>query len=309
MSTYKFKACFTGRAFESDVSDFTTTRRIKESFCSIVEKMTAIHLGRNELACEIKEHIHYSMNINKGVLELDVDFDSQFFKIFNNEEEPQEQLSFVDQIARLFYSSVSLRKYIVESHKLGKPARVFLNVQNDADQCSVIRTEKGNILLKHPKILWAAQMTRSDSDAILGLMDNGLVTGFEFFGLNKPFHSNAADTVVIGQSQADLTATASFEGRLDNLMLSQQRGVVVSSNEVFQVVWNKALQSKVLQYADLDNVEFIAKPCVESHSLYGELIVYQILDCNVQQMTTTETVALLQPESTTTKPTTSRQVI
>jgi len=281
MSTYDIKARFFGEAFQGDVYDLTAMRLLNENLGSLMQQIIAIHLGRNELADELKDQIKHSFSISEGVFEIMINFENNFYNKFGITGLAQDSTSFSDSIARLFYSAISLRRYVAETKKDGQPTKILLNTSLEKNSRSVVKTEQGNILVKHPKVLWTAQMTKEATDQIIRSIDGKNISGFEIVGFSRPFVSNDDDFVVLDHEKSDLAAIANFTGRLDNLFFSKQRGVVVSENEIFQIAWDDEVRNKVLNHADLDNVEFIAKPCIETHSLYGELVVYKILDCVV----------------------------
>ncbi len=279
MSTFDIKARFFGKAFQGNIYDLEAMRLLNENLGSLIQQLIAIHLGRNELADELKDQIKHSVAINKGVFEVSINFERNFYNKFGITGLGQDSISFSDSIARLFYSAISLRRHVAETKKNGSSIKILLNTKQGKDNRSVAINEQGNILLNHPKVLWAAQMTKDATDQILRSIDGENVSGFEVEGFSRPFVSNDADFAVLDQEKSDLVAIANFTGRLDNLFFSRQRGVVVSESDIFQIAWDDEIRNKLLNHADLDNVEFIAQPCIETHSLYGELVVYKILDC------------------------------
>ena len=279
MSIYDIKARFFGKAFANNIYDLQTVRLLTDNVHLIIERLIAIHLGRIELADELKNQIKSKVAIKNDGMEIGFSFERDLYQNFGISGTSFPQANISDEIARIFYSAMMLRKLIAEAKKSKLPAKILLNIENDKTKRSVVKTEKGNILLSSAKVLWAAQMTKDAADSILSIMDGEHIVGFEFDGFSRPFVSNKDDSIVIGQNEDDLVAVASFKGKLDNLFFSKQRGIVVAENEVYQIAWDESSKLKILDHADLDNVEFIAKPCIETHSLYGELIVYKVLDC------------------------------
>ncbi len=286
MKTYDIKARFFGNAFKGNVYNLKAMRLLNENIGLIIQQLIAIQLGRNELAGELKDKVVTKPTINQGVLEIGINFERDFFSEFGIDGFGAQSKSFSDDIARLFYSAMLLRRYVAEAKNAGQAIKILLNTTQIKVNRSVVKTEQGNILLSHPKVLWAAQMTKDAADIILGLVDDDNINTFEFEGLSRPFVCNPDDFIVLGQRKSDLVAVANFKGRLDNLFFSRQRGVVVSEDEIYQIVWDETVKRKVLEHADLDGVEFITKPCIETHSLYGELVVYKILDCVVPERNT-----------------------
>ena len=274
MSTQNYTVCFSGQAFSNNVYDLHLARQLRMNLRVITEKMVAVCLGRNELVDELSD----SVAVKDNALEVDIHFSDTFFQYFDSCRLDSAEGRFVDDIARLYFNAMTLRKFVAEATNVGKSSKILINTDTVDSRRSVTRTEKGNILLSHPKVLWTAQMTKKATDAIIHLMKINAITHFEVAGLNKPFYSSSKD-VVLSEAKADLMATATLRGRLDNLFFSKRRGVVVTDKQVYQIAWDNQMKNKLIEHADVDDVEFVTQPSIETHSVYGELMVYKVLEC------------------------------
>ena len=283
MSTQNFIIRFKGPAFDSNVYDLYIARKLKANIRSITEQIVAIQLGRNELADELKSEILDSVHIANESLVVKIHFSANFFRYFDcfdqgSIEAPSPESIQINDIIQLYFDAMTLRKFIAEAKLSGKSAKVLIDTDAVNTHNCVTRTEKGNILLNHPKLLFAAQMTKKVTDEILNLMQENQITCFEIDGLKKRMVRQSGD-LIVNDSKAELTAVASFHGRLDNVFFSKRRGVVVDEHEIYQIIWDAEMQAKIIEHVDLEGVEFITEPSVETHSLYGELVVYKVIDC------------------------------
>ena len=283
MTTQDFTVRFTGQAFAGNVYDLRIVQQLKTNLRSITEQMVAIYLGRNELADELKKEILDSVDIENESLSVKVYFSEKFFRYFDSYdqgsiESTSSNLININDIVQIYFDAMTLRKFVAEAKLSGKPVKVLINTDKLNSHKSVTRTEKGNILLNHPKLLLAAQMTKQATDQILNLMKQNHIASFEVEGLIKRMFNQLGDFIV-SDTKAELTGVASFHGRLDNIFFSKRRGVVIAEHEVYQIVWDTEMKAKIMEHADLEGVEFIVKPCVETHSFYGELVVYKVIDC------------------------------
>lgn len=187
MSTYDIKAQFFGKAFANSIYNLQMARLLTDNVRLIIERLIAIHLGRIELADELKNEIKSKVAVKNGGFEISFSFERDLYQKFgiSGDSFPQHNIS--DGIARIFYSAMTLRKLIAEAKKSKLSAKILLNIDNDQAKRSVVKTEKGNILLSSAKVLWAAQMTKNATDSILSIMDGKHIAGFEFDGFSRPF--------------------------------------------------------------------------------------------------------------------------
>ena len=283
MNAYDIKAKFYGNAFSSDIYDLKTIRLLDNSLQNTFCQLLAIHLGQKELATELKSHIVQKVKIKNGVLQCFIQFEKEFsdkFGIYERDlSDNSSPMSLSDSVAKLCFSAMTLRRLLAESAKRGEKSTVIINTDPQKQMHSVIKTEQGKILLSHPKILWAAQMTQEYIDTIMDCVNKDLITHFDIEGLSKPMYFTQEALMMLGQTKDQLTATANFKGRLDHMLYSSKQGTVIAPHDIYQISWDEDMQ--VADYVNRDDVEFIAKPLISSNDSQKGLIIYKIVDCIV----------------------------
>jgi hypothetical protein len=283
MNTYDIKVKFYGEAFSGDIYDLKTVRLLDTKLQETFYQLRAIHLGQKNLVPELKSHIDHKVTINSGSFEFSCRFEQNFAEKFGIHDQglfvDSDTTRLSDSVAKLFYAAMTLRRYVAEARLAGKHAKIIINTDPQKPAHSVIRTEKGNIVLNHPRILWAAQLTQESVDTIMKSIDGDLVTHFEFEGLSKPLCFTEESLIMLDQEGSELTATANFKGRLDHLFYSSNRGTVVSPHDIYQIAWDDEAKMKVSECANVENVEFITQPLISSSGSQNNLVIYKVVDC------------------------------
>jgi hypothetical protein len=181
-----------------------------------------------------------------------------------------------------------LRKKATELIKKG--LTVNISISNSFNIGSTINNtnvsfgkEVGSILINDPKILWAAQVTRSPVNEILKCIDGKDVEFIDMTSQKNKVLLTPDDRNIIGQQKEELPTTLNIVGRLDMVAFSSHRGSIISDNERFSVTWDDLIRSKMQKIADIDGVMFKVRPVVDHKRLDNSAIGFHVLDCSDPQ--------------------------
>ena len=192
-------------------------------------------------------------------------------------------------IVTLLRDAVKLREKASECIEKGLP--ININISNSFNIGSKVTSKNvsyddnsGTILINHPKILWAAQVTRSPVNGLLSKIDGKSVEFIDIKSASDEFRFTPDQRNIIGKQKEELPTTLNIIGRLDMVAFSTHRGSIISDGERFSVTWDDQIRSKMQKLADIEGVIFKVRPVVDRKRLDNETIGFHVLDCgNPQQ--------------------------
>lgn len=283
MKSHDLRFYAEGTAFNNGVYDLRSMELLISSYRAITDRLIAVQLGRRQLTPSIKNQIDYQVKVNPGSIELLIDF------VFTNKEilgvlatDGGSQLSTV--ITKLFREAINLRKEVAAVIEKGLPINITINNNvNIGSGNTIITSDKGNITINDPKVLWAAQVTKYPSDRLISGVDGKEIEYVELAAKDEKLKLTPDDRVVLGQNREELSAIINVIGRLDMVAFSSHKGTIVSSNEKFPVTWDETIRSKVQQIADVEGVQFRVRPIIDQKRLHKEAIAYHVIDCKIPQ--------------------------
>lgn len=272
-----------GSAFKDGVYDLRSMELLISSYRSITDRLIAVHLGRRQITPAIKNQIEYQVEVKSGSLECLIDF------VFTHKEilgviaaDGGYQLSKV--VTDLFYAAIDLRKIVASALKKGFPITITINNNMNIGSGTLISNNgKGNITIRDPKILWAAQVTRYHADRLISGIDGKSIEFTEMGSTSKNVRFTTDDKALLGHSKEELTATLKIIGRLDVVAFSSHKGTIISNQERFPVTWDQKIRNKVQRIADHEGIEFTVRPIIDQKRLHSEAIAYHVLNCRDPQ--------------------------
>jgi len=269
-----FKIKFYSEAFSGNVHDLFMVKRLTDNALDIFYQLLSVYLGCKSLPYELKKSITHSIAIGAGILELSISSEKALFDEFgitseHTEESGQPSVRMSDSLAKLLYQGLRLRKYVSQLSGSDIEANVIIDVDTSDSSPSVVKTEKGNIILKDSKILLASKQTKESIDQLFDLLRCGEITDMRVEGLSKPMYFD--------KQRAKIT------GKINNLFFSSKTGTVISGDQIHSITWDDESKRKVLEFADVDNVDFIVKPAINKSDIQANVVTYEIVDCCVSK--------------------------
>ncbi len=272
-----------GTAFQDGIYDLRSMELLIASYRSITDRLIAVQLGRTQLTPSIKNQIDYQVQIRNGSIELLIDF------VFTHKEilgalaaDGAYQLSGV--LTKLFRSAIDLRKEVAGAIAKGFPITITINNNLNIGNGNLIANNgNGNISVNDPKILWAAQVTKSSADRLIGGIDGEAIEFVELGTRQDEIRLTTDERVILGHNKEELSATLRVYGRLDMVAFSSHKGTVVSNQEKFPVTWDDNIRNNMQRVADIEGVEFLVRPIIDQQRLHADAIAYHVLDCRVPQ--------------------------
>jgi len=286
MKQADLKIKYFGDTFVGRVYDFKTVRFLTDVTLDLFYQVLAAQLGVKSLPSAVRDTVLHDVSVQNGCMSISIKCEKELCDRFGItaegdlcSEDLQHRLS--DDLAKLFYKGMQLREYVARITGNHVRANVVINTEADDFSPSVIKTEKGNIVLKDPKILWAAKMSKNAIDSIFGLLRKGVISNLRVEGLTKPMFLDRSKGGLMRMNleETDISATARFTGRINNLFFSSQSGTVVAGDKVYPITWGQLGKTKIMEYADVDNVEFLARPVISENAIHASVTTYEIIDC------------------------------
>lgn len=276
-----------GPAFSDGIYDLRTLDTVISNYRIILDRLVSVQLGKRQVTSELKSQLGYQVQIKSGSIELLVKFlleHKELIAAFAASDG-----SMLSQIiVALLRDAIDLRKKATELIKKGLP--VNITISNSFNVASTINSTNvsfdktsGTILINDPKILWAAQVTRSPVNEILRYVDGKSI---EYIDMSSPANEvrlTPDDRSIIGQHKEELPTTLNIIGRLDMVAFSSHRGGIISDNERFSVTWDEQIRSKMQKIADVEGVMFKVRPVVDHKRLDNSAIGFHVLDCSDPQ--------------------------
>jgi len=285
-----FKIKFYSEAFSGNVHDLFMVKRLTDNALDIFYQLLSVYLGCKSLPYELKKSITHSIAIGAGILELSISSEKALFDEFgitfeHTEESGQPSVRMSDSLAKLLYQGLRLRKYVSQLSGSDIEANVIIDVDTSDSSPSVVKTEKGNIILKDSKILLASKQTKESIDQLFDLLRCGEITDMRVEGLSKPMYfDKQRDSLIHSEDVSEnLTITTKITGKINNLFFSSKTGTVISGDQIHSITWDDESKRKVLEFADVDNVDFIVKPAINKSDIQANVVTYEIVDCCVSK--------------------------
>lgn len=276
-----------GLAFADGIYDLRTLESVISNYRKILDRLVSVQLGKRQVTKDLRAQLGYQVQINPGSIELLVKFlleHKELIAVFAADG----CYSLSEIIVRLLSDAIELRKKASEVLKKG--LTVNIKITNSFNSGSSINSgnvsfdqTSGSILINDPKILWAAQVTRSPINEIRSSVDGKNV---EFIDMSSPTNElrlTTDDRDIIGQHKEELPTTLTIVGRLDMVAFSSHRGSIISDGERFSVTWDEQIRSKMQRIADVEGVLFKVRPIVDHKRLDSSAIGFHVLDCNDPQ--------------------------
>lgn len=175
-----------GLAFSGGVYDLRTLESLITNYRKILDRLVAVQLGKKQVSPDLKNQLDYDVRINPGSIELLINFaleHKEYIAAFAAD--GGAALSQV--VVSLLRDAVVLREKASEC--IEKGLSVNINISNSFNIGSRITNTNvsydnntGTILINDPKILWAAQVTRSPVNGLLSQIDGNAV---EYIDINN----------------------------------------------------------------------------------------------------------------------------
>lgn len=276
-----------GLAFSDGIYDLRTLEAVISNYRKILDRLVSVQLGKRQVTRELRNQLGYQVQIKSGSIELLVKFlleHKELIAAFA----ASDGYMLSQIIVTLLHDAIDLRKKATELIKKGLP--VNITISNSFNVASTINSTNvsfdktsGTILINDPKILWAAQVTRSPVNEILNCVDGKSI---EYINMSSPANEvrlTPDDRSIIGQHKEELPTTLNIIGRLDMVAFSSHRGSIISDNERFSVTWDDQIRSKMQKIADVEGVMFKVRPVVDHKRLDNSAIGFHVLDCSDAQ--------------------------
>ncbi|MFH0263942.1 hypothetical protein ACGRH2_26395 [Vibrio barjaei] len=272
-----------GLAFSEGTYSLRSLDVLISNHRKILDELIAVSLGKNRVDRHIREQIDYQVQIKEGSVELLVDF------IFNNKElfaplaaDGGYQLS--NTIVSLYKNAIELREAVAKIADKGLQVKIDISnsfnfASNNSSSKVNYNLTNGSILIADPKILLAAQTTKSAVDNVVKSIDGSNVEYVDFgAGVNNQRLSESNKNL-LGRRKEEIPATLNIIGRLDMISVSSHRGAIVSDGQRFNVSWDEPLRDKLLKVVDVEAVSFKARPVIDHKSLGDKEIGFHLVDC------------------------------
>lgn len=276
-----------GLAFSEGIYDLRTLEAVISNYRKILDRLVSVQLGKRQISRDLRTQLGYQVQIKPGSIELLIKFlleHKEFIAAFAADG----GYTLAKIVVELLRDAIALRKKASELIKNG--LSVNITISNSFNVGSTISSNNvsfdqtsGTILINDPKILWAAQVTRSPVNEILACVDGKAV---EYIDMSSPANEirlTSDDRDIIGKHKEELPTTMNVIGRLDMVAFSSHRGSIVSDNERFSVTWDDQIRSKLQKIADIEGVMFKVRPVVDHKRLDNSAIGFHVLDCGDPQ--------------------------
>lgn len=276
-----------GLAFADGIYDLRTLESVISNYRKVLDRLVSVQLGKRQVTKDLRAQLGYQVQINPGSIELLVKFlleHKEVIAVFAADG----GYTLSEIIVKLLRDAVDLRKKAAEVLKKGLTVNIKItnsfNIGSNINSGNVsFDRTSGSILINDPKILWAAQVTRSPVNEILANVDGKNV---EYIDMNSPSNQlrlTTDDRDIIGQHKEELPTTLTIVGRLDMVAFSSHRGSIISDGERFSVTWDEQIRSKMQRIADVEGVLFKVRPLVDHKRLDSSAIGFHVLDCSDPQ--------------------------
>lgn len=276
-----------GLAFSNGTYNLRTLEAIISNYRKILDRLVSVQLGKRQVSRELRNQLDYQVQINSGSIELLIKFlleHKELLAVFA----ASDGYTLSQIIVTLLRDAIDLRKKATELIKKGLTVNITIsnsfNIASTTNSTNVsFDGTNGSILINDPKILWAAQVTRSPVNEILSCIDGKTVEHIDMCSTDNEVRLTPDDRIIIGQHKEELPTTLNIIGRLDMVAFTSHKGSIVSDNERFSVTWDDQIRSKMQKIADVEGVMFKVCPVVDHKRLDNAAIGFHVLDCGDPQ--------------------------
>lgn len=277
-----------GAAFSDGIYDLRALETVVTCQRQILDRLIAVQIGKRQIPKDLKNQISYNTKIKSGSIELLIDLlveHREYIAIFA----AHEGVRFAQQIVQLLSDAIDLRKMAASFKKLGLPININItnsfNIASPNNSVNVIGNDRtGEISINDPKILWAAQSTRTPINQLLQRVDGISIEHLDITAGQADLSLTPADRFISGVDKEELPTTLSIIGRLDMVAFSSHKGAIVSENERFNVTWDSSIRTKMQQIADVEGIVFKVNPIIDRKTLQNTAIGFHVLDCRNPQI-------------------------
>lgn len=276
-----------GLAFSDGIYDLRTLETVISNYRKIFDRLVSVQLGKRQVSRDLRTQLSYQAKINSGSIELLIKFlleHKEYLAVFAADG----GYALSQIVVGLLRDAIDLRKKASEVLKKGLAVNITIsnsfNIASTVGSNNVsIDKTSGSILINDPKILWAAQLTRSPVNEILGCVDGKSIEYIDMNSQTNELRFTSDDREIIGQHKEQLPTTLNIVGRLDMVAFSSHRGSIISDSERFRVTWDDQIRSKMQKIADVEGVIFKVRPVVDHKRLDDSAISFHVLDCGDPQ--------------------------
>lgn len=276
-----------GLAFSDGIYDLRALESVISNYRKILDRLVSVQLGKRQVTRDLRAQLGYQVQINPGSIELLVKFlleHKEVIAVFAADG----GYALSDILVKLLRDAINLRKKAAEVLKKGLTINIRIknsfNIGANINSGNVSFDQaSGSILISDPKILWAAQVTRSPINEILSNVDGKNVELIDMSSTSSELRLTTEDRDIIGQHKEELLTTLTVVGRLDVVAFSSHRGSIISDGERFSVKWDEKIRSKMQRIADVEGVMFKVRPVVDHKRLDSSAIGFHVLDCSDPQ--------------------------
>ena len=276
-----------GEAFTDGIYDLRTLEILVSNYRKILDRLVAVQLGRKQVTPDLKSQLDYNVRINSGSIELLVNFALEHREYFAALAVDGGQ-ALSKAIVILLRDAITLREKASELIKQG--LTVNIHISNSFNLFSPVNNtnvsydnNSGKIYINDPRILFAAQMTRTPVNSLLNSMDGKSLEFIELNSSTDEYRLTENQKGIIGQEKEELPTTLKIIGRLDVVAFSSHRGDIISDGQRYGVTWDQTIRTKMQRIADTEGIVFKVRPIVDHKRLDSETIGFHVLDCSDPQ--------------------------
>lgn len=275
-----------GLAFSDGIYDLRTLESLITNYRKIFDRLIAVQLGKRQVNPELKSQLDYNVKIQSGSIELLINFvleHREYLAVFSADG----GAALSKAIVTLLRDAINLRERASQVIEKGLTLNINIansfNIGSSVNNGNVFSGENGDIYIRDPKILWAAQTTRSPVNGLLSHVDGKAVEFIDINSKEDSFRFDPDQRHIVGKSKEELPTTLKILGRLDMVAFTSHRGSIVSDGERFNVTWDDQIRKKMQRIADIEGVIFTVRPVVDHKRLNNEAIGFHVLDCGDPQ--------------------------
>lgn len=275
-----------GLAFSDGIYDLRTLESLITNYRQIFDRLIAVQLGKRQVSPELKSQLDYDVKIQSGSIELLINFvleHREYIAVFSADG----GAALSKAIVTLLRDAINLREKASRVIEKGLTLNINIansfNIGSSVNNGNVFGGDNGDIYIRDPKILWAAQTTRSPVNGLLSNVDGKAVEFIDVNSKEDAFRFDPGQRHIIGKSKEELPTTLKILGRLDMVAFTSRRGSIVSDGERFNVTWDDQIRKKMQGIADIEGVVFTVRPVVDHKRLNNEAIGFHVLDCGDPQ--------------------------
>ncbi len=115
-------------------------------------------------------------------------------------------------------------------------------------------------------------------------MDGDLVSSVELTNNEQQVMLTHDDVRITGKQKEELPSHIEIVGRLDMVAFSSHRGMIDSGNRKYPVTWDANLRNKVQKFADVEGINFKARPIIDNRRIKDNTIGFHLIDCYNPQL-------------------------